>query len=261
MALSISAASVPDDGADFPDAFEVFHEGIARTLRAAGAATGPAADAPAVVACVAEADGMTVSIAVDPATDLITTMRYGGGASEAERAVMEQLAAFAVGASARELVEHGLTYVLDRLRDPSAPRPVGGILTPRNAGPCFQRPRRLMRALRAACIDAKGPFEGDNAFDRPYSAQWLAMDAPAKHEKLNRLVAKWRERAGLGETSMAVFEIDRYDRVVVIFGDDVDVWDKPPHLLALERWLRQETGERIEVFVEVAKDSNRIRRL
>jgi hypothetical protein len=87
------------------------------------------------------------------------------------------------------------------------------------------------------------------------------MPTTEKTERLEALIQDYRGQTGLDETAMAVFEIDQYDRVVVMFGADVPVWYKPPHLLALERWLRQETGERIEVFVEIAKDSNRIRRL
>jgi hypothetical protein len=89
----------------------------------------------------------------------------------------------------------------------------------------------------------------------------LTLPAAEKIERLEALIQDYREQTDLDPTAMAVFEIDQYDRVVVIFDDGVPVWDKPPHLLALERWLRQETGERIEVFVETVKDSNRIRRL
>ncbi len=262
MVLSISEISVTEDGARFADAFEVFHRGIIRTLAESGGAVEEPVPAGGAEYR-AQAEGLTVSIAVsgESGQERVSRMSHGGAASDAERAVLEQLCGFAVGATPREVVEHGLTYVLERLRDPQAPRPFGGILTPRSAGACFVRPRLLMKALRQAYIAENGPFRGDNDFDRPYSETWLAMAPAAKRALLEDLVQRWRTGAGLAETSMAVFDIDRYDRVIVMFGDDVDVWDKPPHLRALERWLRRETGERIEVFVEVAKDSNRIRRL
>jgi len=261
MAFSMSAISVGDVNLDYPDAIACFHEGIARTLHESGTTDVPDHGPQELVLHRGEADGLIFTIGVDPTIERIQTVTHEGDESAAERAVLEQLNQFAIGATPRELVEHGLTYVIERLRDLNAPRPVAGILTPRNAGPCFERPRSLMRALRAVYIEANGPFEGDNDFDRPFSEAWLATDPDVKRNRLGALVEMYRKTVGLAASSMEIFEIDQYDRVVVMFDDDVDVWDKPPHLLALERWLRQETGERIEVFVEIAKDSNRIRRL
>jgi hypothetical protein len=241
------------------DAFEVFHAGIKRTLQeqsSRGAARGDLG-----VEYVARADGLELAISVDEGRDRVLAARYDGDATPAESAVLEQLCIHASGTTPRELIEHGLTFAVERLRDSGSKRPVDGILAPRNAGPCFQRPRLLVRALRDTYIAAKGSFVGDNDFDRPYSEAWLATRSEEKQERLKTLVQAYRDQTGLQETAMAVYEIDQYDRVVVMFDDDVEVWDKPPHLLALERWLRQETGERIEVFVEIAKDSNRIRRL
>lgn len=259
--MSMSAISVVDARDNYPDALEVFHRGIARTLqdRAEGEIAGERQAG--LVTYRAEAEGLSIAIDVVEARERIASLTHGGEASAAEVAVLVQLRRFAEGATPRELVEHGLTYVIERLRDPDAPRPVAGILTPRSAGPCFRRPRSLMRALREVYVNANGAFSGDNDFDRPFSATWLALGEAAKHARLRSLVDHYRDAAGLATGSMEIFEIDQYDRVVVMFADDVAVWDKPPHLLALERWLREETGERIEVFVEIAKDSNRIRRL
>jgi hypothetical protein len=264
MGLSISATSAAESDVDLADAFVVFHAGIRRALQEVGdrgAAAAPVGENAAFDQFAARSEGLQIVITVDPGHDRVVTARHDGDPSPAERAVLEELCAYAIGATPRELVEHGLSFVVERLRDPDAPRPVDGILAPRNAGPCFRKPARLVRALRDAYVSATGPFTGDNSFDRPYSEAWLAMKPAAKHKRLQALIQTYRDRAGLDETAMAVFEIDQYDRVVVMFGADMEVWDKPPHLLALERWLRRETGERIEVFVEIAKDSNRIRRL
>jgi len=261
MVLSMSAISVGSASVDYSDALEVFHQGISRTLREADQTVAMDPPPENLVWHQATTGELTIAIGVSPSTDKIAAVTRKGGTSLAEEAILEQLSRFAVGATPRELIEHGLTHVVERLRDQDAPRPVAGILTPRNAGPCFERPRGLMRALGAILVEANGPFEGDNDFDRPFSEAWLANDPEVKRQRLGGLVELYRQNAGLNASSMEIFEIDRYDRVVVMFGDGVDVWDKPPHLLALERWLRQETGERIEVFVEIAKDSNRIRRL
>jgi hypothetical protein len=257
----MSATLAAETPADLGDAFDVFHAGIGRALLEPGLEEIDHQKSGDGARFAASAEGLDIAIAVDDESGRIVTARCDGDRSTAERAVLGQLCAFALGATPRELVEHGLNYVVERLRDPKLPRPVDGILAPRNAGPCFQRPRGLVRALRDVYVSANGPFTDDNDFDRPYSDAWLAMGPEEKQARLQTLIQAYRDRVGLDQTAMAVFEIDQYDRVVVMFGDDVEVWDKPPHLLALERWLRDETGERIEVFVEIAKDSNRLRRL
>ena len=260
MGLSISAPSPADDVIALEDAFPEFHQGIERVLRDARGQGGVVPEN-AVTVFEAPSDGLVIKVAVQIEGELIAGIEYDGETTRAERAVLQQLSAFANGATVREFVEHGLTFVVERLRDPAMPRPVDGILSPRNAGPCFQRPRLLIKALRAAYLSQHGDFAGDNIFDRPYSERWLAMGNTEKQNRLETLIQAFREQVGLDEAAMAVFEIDQYDRVVVIFGPEVGVWDKPTHLLGLERWLRRQTGERIEVFVEIAKDSNRIRRL
>jgi hypothetical protein len=259
MGLSISAPSPAENIIALDDASPEFHEGMERVLRDTGRQDAVVPENS--VAVEARSDGLMIMVAVQTEGDLIAGVEYGGEATRAERAVLEQLSAFASGATVREFVEHGLTFVVELLRNPAMPRPVDGILSPRNASPCFQRPRLLIKAFRAAYLSQHGDFVGDNIFDRPYSKRWLAMSSPEKQSRLETLIQAFREQVGLVEAAMAVFEIDQYDRVVVIFGPKVAVWDKPTHLLGLERWLRRQTGERIEVFVEIAKDSNRIRRL
>jgi hypothetical protein len=260
MDLSISAPSPAKNAITLDDASSEFHAGIERVLQDAGR---QAAVMPENFGAVFEArsNGLMITITVQTQGDLILGVKYDGETTRAERAVLEQLSSFANGATVREFVEHGLIFVVERLRDPAMPRPVTGILSPRNASPCFQRPRLLIKAFRAAYLLQHGDFVGDNMFDRPYSKLWLAMASEEKKSRLEALIQAFREQVRLDEAAMAVFEIDQYDRVVVIFGPKVHVRDKPTHLLGLERWLRRQTGERIEVFVEIAKDSNQIRRL
>jgi hypothetical protein len=53
----------------------------------------------------------------------------------------------------------------------------------------------------------------------------------------------------------------RKTRVVVGFGEGVELDRKPPLLRALEQVLRRESGEQLEVFMEEMRDQNRLRRL
>jgi hypothetical protein len=260
MGLSISAPSPAENVITLDDASSEFHAGIERVLQDAGR-QGAVVPENSVAVFEARSNGLMITIALQTGGDLIAGVKYDGETTNSERAVLEQLSSFANGATVREFVEHGLIFVVECLRDPAMPRPVTGILSPRNASPCFKRPRLLIKAFRAAYLSQHGDFVGDNIFDRPYSKLWLAMSSKEKKSRLEALIQAFREQVRLDEAAMAVFEIDQYDRVVVIFGPKVHVRDKPTHLLGLERWLRRQTGERIEVFVEIAKDSNQIRRL
>lgn len=206
-------------------------------------------------------DGVTFAVAVDATSKLVTTARHQGGADGPTRAVLDQMAAFAEGAPVQEVVEHAAVYALDRLLDRSMPRPVEGILTPRNAGPQFAVPIRLMRALRERYFTESGETEIENHFDRPYSNRWLSLDVAGKAALIKPEMSAYLNERGLTGDDLFIHEIDKYDRVILVFGPNVPADVKPPLLMELERRLRAVTGERIELFAEPAKDDNKIRRL
>lgn len=161
----------------------------------------------------------------------------------------------------QEAAEHGAIYALHRLRDWQTPLPVRGILTPGNAGPIFALPIRLIRDIATAYQAATGVSFDWNFHDRPFSTRWLGLSKAEKLAHIAPLVARFRATMGLGERDLEVHEIDKHDRLVVTFSDLVRFDRKPQLLMDLEQDIRRRTGERIELFLDVVKDRNQLRRL
>jgi len=241
---------------DIPAAFA---ERIARQLKSLPHLRTSGEKAPGDLA-VAEA-GMELVLAFEDGTDTVRQAWFSAPETAPEAAVLEVLCTYATGAPVRELAEHGLIYALWRLRDPEIASPVKGILTPRNAGACFAVPLKLVAALRRESEARFGKHKDTNFFDRPYSDAWNKLDKAGKRALVLPHIESFKAEHDIAAAAFELVEIDQYDRLFLVFADDVPVWDKPALLMKLERWLREKTGERIELFTEVVKDANRIRRL
>ena len=242
--------------ADIPEAFA---RPISDRLgHLAHAGTAPASDAPSIIV---EADGMSLTLTLENASETVAQAHFSAPPEAPEGAVLDLLCVHAIGAPVREVVEHGLVFALQALRDPDAPAPVAGIVTPRNAGACFAIPLRLVAAVRREAEARFGRHADTNFFDRPYSDAWKKLDKAGKRDLLLPHIARFKADNGISDSAFELVEIDQYDRLFLVFTDEIAVWDKPVLLMKMERWLREQTGERIELFTEVVKDANRIRRL
>ncbi|MEP3113067.1 hypothetical protein [Nisaea sp.] len=207
------------------------------------------------------ADGMELTVVLDGETETISDACFEAPADAPEAAVLDLLCDHAIGAPVREMAEHGLIYALQALRNPDMPAPVSGILTPRNAAACFATPLRLVSAIRREIEAKSGRHTDTNFFDQPYSEAWRKLDKTGKRDLVLPHITVFKADNGLSDSAFELVEIDQYDRLFLAFTDEIAAWDKPVLLMRLERWLREQTGERIELFTEVVKDANRIRRL
>lgn len=208
-----------------------------------------------------EQDGFALHVAFNEGTETIRKAWFVVPGDAPEGAILDVLCGYAAGAPVREVVEHGLVYALQRLRDPDVAPPVEGIVTPRNAGACFAIPLKLVAALRREAETRFGRHGDTNFFDRPYSSAWKKLDKNGKRDLVMPHIESFKATHRIGPDAFELVEIDKYDRLFLVFSDEIPVWDKPGMLMDLERWLREKTGERIELFTEVVKDANRIRRL
>lgn len=258
--MSISAISKRDamvsDIADTPKAFA---KTIADRLQHL-VHKGPAAPSNTPVISV-EAEGLGLTLTLEDETETVTDACFYAPEAAPEAAVLDVLCDHAIGAPVREVVEHGLVFALQSLRDPEAPAPVSGIVTPRNAGACFSIPLRLVAAVRREAEERFGRHKETNFFDRPYSETWKNLDKQAKRDHVLPHIESFKMANDIASDAFELVEIDQYDRLFLVFTDAIPAWDKPLLLMKLERWLREQTGERIELFTEVVKDANRIRRL
>lgn len=160
-----------------------------------------------------------------------------------------------------EAADHGAIHALARFQECPLIRPVPGILTPRSAGIAFRVAEELIRTILAGHHRKSAAGEPSSTWTPPLSERWRKSVDTERLGALNSVVAKFRAAQSLGDADLWIAEIDRMRRVVVAFGPQVDYRRKPALLLRLEVEMREATGERLEVFMAEASDSNSIRRL
>jgi hypothetical protein len=106
-----------------------------------------------------------------------------------------------------------------------------------------------------------GDRDTANFWNPPLSAEWRSKSDVERIATLQAITTKFSAARGLTPNALRVVEIDKTRRVIVEFGPEVSYLDKPEILMRLEMDIRQTTGDRLELFMAEAKDSNTIRRL
>lgn len=270
MAISSPSASTvdgvpPESGAldALPAAFRQAAAAISADLqRVAPLRSSPARLVEAAI------DGVTLSLGIGH-DGHISEARHADAEDPATSAVMDIICRIVEGRPVQDAADHGAVHAIEALTDPEQPRPVAGILTPRNAGAPFLLGQKLLRAADQLFRAETGAMRQPNEFDRPYSDAWLQLDDKEKRAAIDPVLARFRQAEGIASEDLSIVTIDRYDRVELMFRDGipfveedpVPYWRKPILLRRLEAKLRRELGERIEVFVAEVKDQNAIRRL
>jgi len=222
--------------------------------RAGGhAAQAPVNGAASQKSVTSDADGWTIKLNVN--NGLITDAAIAWNNPSADKAFIDALARALKGKGLREARDHGVQYAYASLNGAS---PVKGIVIPRNYS---DTSRAAVAALRKAIDTVEQPNPADwNFEDHGLSDTWRKIPKDERGKRLEAMIGDYAKKSGLTD-AVTVTEIDQYDRVFVQFADDFPVEKKPSALMQLERYVRGETGERIELFVSELKDNNRIRRL
>lgn len=209
----------------------------------------------------ATAEGATMAVAIAGAENTVRQAVHHGAVGSLARTVFDVFCRTIESMPVQEAAEHGAIYALHRIKDPNMSGPVKGILLPGNGIPTLALPIRLIRAIAANYSRANGIKFDWNFHDRPFSPRWQALSLTDKLSEVSGLVSRFRDAQGLGERDIEILGIDKHDRLVVIFSDQVPIARKPGLMMDLERDIRRRTGERVELFLEVVKDRNQLRRL
>jgi hypothetical protein len=192
----------------------------------------------------------------------VVEARHLGARDESLRGVLEVFCATIEGLPLREAADHGAIHALEKLRgDVLVTRPVSGILTPRSAGTAFVCCERLIRAILAQYSMETGARNTANFWNPALSAAWRAMSDPERVASLQPIIERFRTSHQLSEDDIWVAAIEKARRIVIGFGARVDYREKPMLLMHLELEIRKQTGDKLELFMSEAKDSNPIRRL
>lgn len=212
---------------------------------------------------VATERGITLSLRVtnERGTPTVGMARYTGTADHAVAGVFETFCRIVEGLPLREAADHGAIHAMYELLGDPLQRPMAGILTPHSAGAAFSCCEKLIRSILAMRATKVGDVRTDNFWTPALSSTWRSEGDQRRIDMLRPLVEQFRAEHGLSEDQFWLEAIDKACRVIVGFGPAVDHSAKPALLLRFEVQIRQETGNRLEVFMAEAKDTNSIRRL
>lgn len=186
---------------------------------------------------------------------------HQGAKDPAQQAVLDTFCGVVQGLPMQEAADHAGHHVVARLRDPDAHAPVPGILTPWNADGLFHEPMRLLRAAQADYRARHGIESVENLWNPTISKDWLRLDEPAQIAHLTPVLSDFLAAEALAPGDAQVVAVEYNIRVVLAFAEHVKFDRKPRLLMGFERMIRAATGDRLEVFAEEMKDSNKIRRL
>lgn len=206
---------------------------------------------------------VTLSVAISSGAGRATVVaaRHQGGATPAQRASCDSFCRLIEGMPIQEVAEHGAVHLIEMLRDPAAPAPVLGILSPRNAGDIFLLAEALIRDIYRAYENDSGAARGWNQWNPKISGEWLSLSKEDQANRLKPLLLSSASKNQLAADDIWISDIERGLRVVLSFAANVPAESKPGILMGLERDLRNATGIRLEVYVEEMNDINSIRRL
>ena len=207
--------------------------------------------------------GITINVCIsnERGIPIITAARYTWTGDRAVTGVLETFCRIIEGLPLREAADHGGIHAMyDLLGDPLR-RPTNGILTPNSAGAAFHCCEKLIRLILSTRTTTVGDVRSENFWTPALSPIWRSGTAQKRIAMLRPLVEQFRADHGLSEDQFWLEAIDKAHRVIVGFGPSVDYSAKPALLLRFEVQIRRATGNRLEVFMAEAKDTNSIRRL
>lgn len=207
--------------------------------------------------------GVTLRIRTGKRRDACVVLEaHHDGATSAELlGVVDTFCQTIEGLPLREAADHGAIHAMQRLLGNPPVRPVPGIITPRSAGTAFRCCEKLIRAIWSDYTTKTGNPDAANFWNPALSSVWRSNSDAERIEMLRPIVERFRAVRGLSVDALWIEAIEKTRRVIVAFGPTVGYEAKPSLLMQLEVDIRQATGDRLEIFMAEAKDTNSIRRL
>lgn len=195
-------------------------------------------------------EGATVWIVGD---DVVRRAGHEGAGGELA-AVLDVWCEIVEGMPRTEATEHGVHRVMDRLRDPAAPPPVPGVVTPRNASPLF-------RALLEAAWQLGEGVEPDSRWSPEPSEPWLARSDEERLSEVRRVLAEACEAIGLDPAHVRAETLRGHIKIRLEYADEVPIADRRRAPLALERILQDRLEPTLVIERQPRRDLNVLRRL
>lgn len=244
-------------------AFETVNPAYRSALAAASARTRhsePLEARDGLVRVEATDDSMSLAVLVDPATHVIRAAAYSNASSPVARGLFETLCDVLADVHIREADDHAVVAVEHALRDRSHPRPVAGIVLPKNADPMFRPLAGLIRQLALQYEQRAGVHFTENFFERPPSSEWAALTPAGRASTVQTALNELFVEYGY-EGTMSVLRIDDLVRVTVAFDVRPAGTTAQQRLMQLERGLKGRLESSLQLYLEDLKDRNTIRTL
>lgn len=205
-------------------------------------------------------EGMGLSVEVD-ADHRVRSARHLGGKTPLWRGLLEGLCRILEGNDIQECSDHALIRLENRLRDRSRPRPVSGIVTPKNADPALSLLEEMVHELFQKYRRMTGKAVAENTFDPEPSAEWLALSDKERLARIQQVLDESCEALGLPPSSAVCVQLQRDVRVIVDFSEQIGRWEKTGLMMKLESAAKRKLERKLHFYIEEMKDKNKIRRL
>lgn len=237
-----------------------YQERLARVLESPDRAM-PLKSEPGLALVEASCDGITLTALVDPASHTVRKAAYAGATSDVHRGLLEVLCEIMIDRPIQECSDHATIYLEHRLRDPSQPRPVSGIITPDNADPAFRLPGVLVRALATEYRRTVGQLDAENFFDPSPSPVWRELSAQEKRQRVQAALTEICGVLGLSDAEASLVSVGQDDRVFLELNRAAPSAAKGRLLMRIEAHLKTAVEPTLYVYTAERKDLNKIRRL
>jgi len=205
---------------------------------------------------------LTLAVQGDNLT--VIAARHRDASSPELRAVLEIMCRESEGRPLADVAEHTVVRTIAALRQAAGgKRPVAGIMLAANAGTAVVAGHALVRRAAAQLLPAD---QGINFFETAPSSRWQAQDPAMRLAACGTAIGRILGDLGLSGDSVEPIAIERdllgHDvRLLVRFGQAVEVARQAPLIRTLERRLKAEVEPKLQLYLEPRKDNNQLRRL
>jgi hypothetical protein len=259
-----AAAAVPKKRAAVADAVQISPEATrgydAALARVRIEHEGEPGTKPGAIVVVATAERGRIAALVDTTTHRVLEARHRGF-SGATAAVAELLCARLERAPIWE-GDHAAIRIEHALRGRAGGRPVPGIVSPENADPRLRAAAELARSLvRAFAEAAKADPPARYEWEPPPSDKWLALSGDERVSRVQRVLDDACAALGVARGDLACLRVDKDVRVILAAAPSIDPARKGTIVMDAEARLKDALDPALGVWLEEARDLNRIRRL
>lgn len=252
---------------EFADVHPHFREPLSRAFsNLAFEVTAPPPPAGDAIRVIGEDGPVRLTLDVDGKTQVVLGATHSGGASPAERAILDLFCRAAKGLPIQEAADHLGLKILDSLVDEDRGPPVPGVLLPSNSGKPFALPGHIARRAYDAFRATTGAKLETNFYYPPPSGAWQALSAEERSENVERVIRAFLQSRELFQDDIALHRVEKnrygyFVRVIVAFSDRISVEQKPHLMRQLESRLRRDVEPELDLVAERVKDTSPLRRL